>query len=288
MSFRKASGTAAAPQIEAAGLRWLAEAVPDGGAAVARVLDVDEHALTLEAIVEARPDRMSAAAFGAALARTHRSLPAGTAFGALPPEHPPGEPPLFGPAGQLLPMGSGTHLSWGSFLAAERLDPLLERLTAVPPVLRAARDRIASGDLDGGGTGGTSGASGIDQATDHAEPPSRLHGDLWSGNLLWRRASPEEPAAAGSPGRDADVEGVLIDPFAHAGHRESDVAMMQLFGLPHLDAVVAGYQAQWPLAPGWEDRVPAHQLFYLLGHWVLFGDGYAAATLRCCETTLAL
>ncbi|OSM43694.1 fructosamine kinase family protein [Nesterenkonia sp. PF2B19] len=297
MSVRKTSRTTAAPRIEAAGLRWLAEAVPDGGAAVVRVLDVDDDALTVETVVEARPDRMSAAAFGAALARTHRSLPAGTAFGALPPGHPPGEPPLFGPAGQLLPMGSGTHPSWGSFLAAERLDPLLERLTAVPPVLRAARDRIASGDLDGGGTCGTGGtggtgdaggARGTGQATDPVEPPSRLHGDLWSGNLLWRRVSPEEPAAAGSPGRDADVEGVLIDPFAHAGHRESDLAMMQLFGLPHLDAVVAGYQAQWPLAPGWEERVPVHQLFYLLGHWVIFGDAYAASTLRCCDATLAL
>lgn len=263
MGFRKTSLTAApAARIEAAGLRWLAEAVPAGGAAVVEVLDVDDGALTLGTVVEARPDRQAAAAFGAALARTHRSLPDGVAFGALPPGHPPGEPPLFGPAEQLLPLGSGTHTSWGAFHAAERLDPLLERLGEVPAALRGARDRIAAGDFDGGSGG--------------EEPPSRLHGDLWSGNLLWRSAP------------SSGAEGVLIDPFAHAGHRESDLAMMQLFGMPHLEAMLAAYQTEAPLAPGWQDRVPVHQVFYLLGHWALFGDGYARATLHACDQILAL
>jgi fructosamine-3-kinase len=85
-----------------------------------------------------------------------------------------------------------------------------------------------------------------------------LHGDLWSGNVMW------------TPG------GVtLIDPAAHGGHRETDLAMLALFGCPFLDAVLEGYQRQRPLAEGWQDRVPLHQLYPLLAHVVLFGKGYA-------------
>ena len=51
-----------------------------------------------------------------------------------------------------------------------------------------------------------------------AEPPSRIHGDCWSGNVLWSGGS-----------------GWLIDPAAHGGHRETDLAMLTLFGAPYLD-----------------------------------------------------
>jgi fructosamine-3-kinase len=92
------------------------------------------------------------------------------------------------------------------------------------------------------------------------EPPARLHGDLWSGNVLWA----------------ADGRAWIIDPAAHGGHRETDLAMLALFGLPHLDRVLAAYDASWPLAAGWEERVPLHQLHPLLVHAVLFGGGYGA------------
>ena len=92
-----------------------------------------------------------------------------------------------------------------------------------------------------------------------AEPPARLHGDLWSGNVLW-----------------APDGAWLIDPAAHGGHRETDLAMLALFGCPHLDRVLAAYDEAAPLADGWRDRVPLHQLFPLLVHVVLFGRGYAA------------
>lgn len=46
------------------------------------------------------------------------------------------------------------------------------------------------------------------------EPPARLHGDLWAGNRM-----------IGADGRSW-----LIDPAAHGGHREFDLAMMLLFG----------------------------------------------------------
>lgn len=277
MTHRK-SVPAEAPQaalVEAAGLRWLAEPAPSGGAAVVGVEAAAPGRLELEEIVETRPDPAAAEAFGTALAITHRSLAAqgeDAAFGALPEEHPAGVPPFFGPAEDLRAVGADTHDSWGAFHARERLDPLLAELDAAPwaadgdsrALLQRVRDRIASGALD------------------DDEPPARIHGDLWAGNVLWRTAATDRGRGSGT------VEAVLIDPAAHAGHREADLAMLQLFGLPHLDRVMDGYQRAAPLRAGVEDRVPLHQLFPLLAHWVLFGPGYAAPTLRAAESALRL
>jgi fructosamine-3-kinase len=91
------------------------------------------------------------------------------------------------------------------------------------------------------------------------EPAARIHGDLWSGNLLWA----------------ADGRCWLIDPAAHGGHRETDLAMLALFGVPHLDRIIAAYDEAWPLADGWRERIGIHQLNPLLVHAVLFGGGYA-------------
>ena len=94
-------------------------------------------------------------------------------------------------------------------------------------------------------------------------PPARLHGDLWSGNVLW--------------GADGHVW--LIDPAAHGGHPESDLAMLALFGVPHLDQIIGGYQEVQPLAPGWQARIPLHQAWPLLVHAALFGGGYGDSAL---------
>ncbi|MDE3070869.1 MAG: fructosamine kinase family protein, partial [Acidobacteriota bacterium] len=93
-----------------------------------------------------------------------------------------------------------------------------------------------------------------------AEPPARLHGDLWWGNVL------------------ADASGVpwLIDPSAHGGHREVDLAMLRLFGAPR-GPVFDAYGEVAPLAAGWEDRVGLWQLAPLLVHAVLFGGSYGQA-----------
>jgi fructosamine-3-kinase len=104
-----------------------------------------------------------------------------------------------------------------------------------------------------------------------AEPPSRIHGDCWSGNVLW------------SGGR-----GWLIDPAAHGGHRETDLAMLALFGAPYLADILAAYQETAPLAPGWRDRVPLHQLHPLLVHACLFGASYAVPAVAAARAVLAL
>jgi fructosamine-3-kinase len=99
--------------------------------------------------------------------------------------------------------------------------------------------------------------------------PARLHGDLWSGNVMWTRV----------PSRDTGtVEAVLIDPAAHAGHREADLAMLALFGAPHLGEMLRGYQDVHPLTPDWQDRIPLHQLYPVAVHAVLFGGGYIDQT----------
>jgi fructosamine-3-kinase len=99
------------------------------------------------------------------------------------------------------------------------------------------------------------------------EPPARLHGDLWSGNVLWA----------------ADGRVWVIDPAAHGGHRESDLAMLALFGAPQLERIIGAYEEVAPLAEGWRERVPLHQAWPLLVHAALFGGGYgtsAAGALR--------
>jgi fructosamine-3-kinase len=81
---------------------------------------------------------------------------------------------------------------------------------------------------------------------------------------------------------------VLIDPAAHGGHRESDLAMLALFGCPHYEAVIAGYERVRPLHPGWRKRIGLHQLFPLLAHVVLFGGGHVQRTDIVARAALAV
>jgi fructosamine-3-kinase len=81
--------------------------------------------------------------------------------------------------------------------------------------------------------------------------------------------------------------GWLIDPAVHGGHRETDLAMLALFGAPHLDRIIAAYQDVSPLAGGWRDRVPLHQLHPLLVHVCLFGGSYRDSALAAARSALA-
>jgi fructosamine-3-kinase len=106
---------------------------------------------------------------------------------------------------------------------------------------------------------------------DDDDAPARLHGDLWGGNVMW---TPDGV--------------VLIDPAAHGGHRENDLAMLALFGCPHYEDIIAGYQGVHPLRPGWRTRIGLHQLFALLAHVVLFGGGHAQRTQICAQAALSI
>ncbi len=89
------------------------------------------------------------------------------------------------------------------------------------------------------------------------EAPALIHGDLWSGNYL---TGPEGTAC-------------LIDPAISYSHREADLAMSKLFGGFDSD-FYAAYQEDFPLAPGFEQRVDLWNLYPLLVHVNLFGGNY--------------
>lgn len=101
------------------------------------------------------------------------------------------------------------------------------------------------------------------ELTGPSEPPARLHGDLWWGNVM-----------AGSDGR-----AWLVDPSAYGGHREVDLAMLRLFGGPS-QSFYEAYAEVAPLAEGWRDRVELYQLAPLLVHALLFGGSYRASAER--------
>lgn len=75
---------------------------------------------------------------------------------------------------------------------------------------------------------------------------------------------------------DPDGDAVLIDPAAHGGHREIDLAMLRLFGAPS-ERIFAAYSEAAPLADGATERVALWQLLPLLVHALLFGGGYGAS-----------
>jgi fructosamine-3-kinase len=105
---------------------------------------------------------------------------------------------------------------------------------------------------------------------------ARIHGDLWAGNVMWLAA----PWAPNTPDAATWTGAAIIDPAAHGGHAETDLAMLALFGLPLLEEVIEGYQTLSPLAPGWESRVGLHQIHPLLVHACLFGGSYGERALE--------
>jgi fructosamine-3-kinase len=238
-------------EAEAAGLAWLADA---GGAAVVRVVAVEPGRIDLEALELTRPTEQHARAFGAALAATHD---AGAAAFGVPPEGYDG-PTFIG--NQQLPTRTDGWAEWGAFYAEARVLLYARRAAerghlggAELRLVERACERIAAGDLD------------------DDEPPARIHGDLWNGNLQWT------PAGA-----------VLIDPAASGGHRETDLAMLALFGCPFLSALYAAYDAAHPLRPGFEERIPLHQLHPLAVHAASHGVSYAAPLVSAAQSVLDL
>ncbi|MFD5949915.1 fructosamine kinase family protein [Streptomyces collinus] len=243
----KDSAELGAARAEAAGLRWLAAA---GSVRLPDVHGHEEGRLVIDRVVQGRPGREAAVRFGRDLAALHAA--GAPAFGAPPPGG-----PVDAYIG-LAPMRNEQGADWPRWYAEQRVLPYLRRTVDRGTVLAgeaAVVERLCER---------------LPSLAGPAEPPARLHGDLWSGNVLWA----------------ADGQVWLIDPAAHGGHRETDLAMLHLFGCPHLERMLDGYQEVAPLADGWAGRVGVHQLFPLLVHAVLFGRGYAEQALAVARSAL--
>ena len=215
---------------EAAGLDWLRAG--SSQLIVPRVLAITDAWLVLEWLeLDGRPDL---AALGRGLAELHRA-------GA----------PSFGLDRTsylaTLPQDNTPAADWPTFYVERRLRPLCTRARLD---VDAQLDRLrARADVFG-----------------PPEPPARLHGDLWWGNVASVRGVP-----------------VVIDPAVYGGHREIDLAMLALFGgLP--DALIRAYAELSPLADGWRDRIALHQLYPLAAHACLFGGSYGAQVVRTLAT----
>ena len=235
-----AQGTYAA---EAAGLRWIASAA--GAPAVPEVLGVidppgrdgEPRLLALSWVEPGRLSSAGAETLGQGLAALHRAGAPG--YCVSPPGAASGL--RIGP----LELPAGSPATWAEAYRTLRLQPLAHRAAssgALPPDGLAAVERVCER---------------LPELAGPAEPPARLHGDLWSGNVL------------------ANTDGMpyLIDPAAYGGHREIDLAMLRLFGGPG-ERCFSAYAEAFPLADGHEERVELWQLFPLLVHAVLFGAGY--------------
>ncbi len=156
-----------------------------------------------------------------------------------------------------LPLANEPLPTWAEFYVERR----------ITPYLRVARDKGLVAPAD---------AELIERAAARVaeivpdEPAARLHGDLWNGNVLW--------------GQEDRV--VVIDPAAYGGHREVDLAMLTLFGLPQLPHVMAAYDEVAPLGDDWQERLGIHQLFPLVVHACLFGGGYGARAANVAQRYL--
>ena len=205
-----------------------------GAVPVPEVLVALPQMIAMEWVQPGEPSRAAAERFGHELAALHRA--GADAFGG-------------DGAGWIGPLpldNTPADGPWTSWFAERRLLPYLRR--------SADRGALSASDVRAVDT--------IIETIDrygHSEPPARTHGDLWPGNVLWAD----------------DGRAWLIDPAAQGGHRETDLATLALFGgAPYLDVIRSAYQESFPLADGWAERVPLHQLHLLLVHTAAFGAVY--------------
>lgn len=239
------------PELEAAGLSWLGSC----GAGVPHVLAVGAELLVLTWVDAVRATPEAAAGFGAMLARVHSS--AAGSFGCPPPTSPA---TTVGWVGAVhVPFGS--HDSWADHYVADRLVPAADAAQTnggLTTTMRRPVDDLCDALLrDPGPLVGPD----ID--------PAPIHGDLWSGNVMWQESG-----------------AVLVDPAASGGHPETDLAMLTLFGTPQLARVITAYEGVRPLPRGWRNRIPLHQVFPLLVHAAMFGAGYGAQAAEAARSAI--
>ena len=246
-------------ECEGRGLEWLGAAHAQGGPRVVQVYGWGKDYLDIERVGSASPTPQAARAFGAALAHMHDV--GAEYFGSAPDGY--NGTCYFGPLQDPVKMDTGEWTDPISYFADGRLRPMVN--------LGVRRGELDKRDVE------------LTERVIEALPdlmgraasdkPARIHGDLWSGNVMWT-------ADSGQP------EAVLIDPAAHRGHREEDLAMLHLFGMSYLSEITEGYQSVHPLKAGWQERITLWQLYPIAGHCVFFGGGYVNEYRSMCRSML--
>jgi fructosamine-3-kinase len=247
-------------ECEGKGLQWLGEAQKQGGPRVVDVYGWSGNWLDIEEVNSCSPTPLAAHNFGAALACMHDS--GAQYFGSAPAGY--DGTCYFGPLQDPVPMDTGEWTNAADYLAEGRLLPMV-RLGMQRGVL--SKDDLALTQEIINALPELLGPAASDK-------PARVHGDLWSGNVMWTNDSGEPQA-------------VLIDPAAHGGHREEDLAMLNLFGMAYLDQILEGYESVHSLKQGFEKRTTIWQLYPIAGHCVFFGGGYVTEYRSMCRSLLS-
>ena len=247
-------------ECEGKGLAWLGAAQAQGGPRVVDVYGWGDGYLDIERVDAISHTAAAAYRFGASLARMHDTGAAH--FGSAPDGYT--GTCYFGPLQDPVPMDTGDWDDPITYYAEGRLVPMVQ--------LGIRRGALNQSDME------------LTQRVIDAMPdilgsaaddkPARVHGDLWSGNVMWTR------------GDGGETEAVLIDPAAHGGHREEDLAMLHLFGMSYLNSIYEGYESVHPLRKGFGDRITLWQLYPIAGHCVFFGGGYVSEYRDMCRSLL--
>ncbi|AKK06826.1 fructosamine-3-kinase [Corynebacterium mustelae] len=249
-SFVKYPAQPGAAEAEAAGLRWLREA----STSVVDVIEATPTRIATRKVRLAMPTADAAIFAGEQLATIHRA--GASAFGSPPPDW---EGPNFIGTQQQLCVPTD---DWATFYVEQRVAPFVAaavdngNLHDPEGVIERALECISHHDFG-------------------AVTPARIHGDLWRGNLLYENTG-------------TGVRPVFIDPAAHGGHPETDLAMLALFGADYFEHIIAGYHTVSPLPDTWADYIPVHQLHPLAVHAVTHSAAYGDELVACARLVVAL
>lgn len=144
-----------------------------------------------------------------------------------------------------LPQSNQQHSNWPDFYAIERIEPQVKMGVELGKLTRSVLRDVQKLYAKLGSIFPT-------------EKPALLHGDLWSGNYMFTKSG----------------NASIYDPAVYYGHREMEIAMTRLFGGFSAN-FYEGYNNEYPLEPGFDDRVNICNLYPILVHANLFGGSYS-------------